>query len=123
MARKSNTSIPASYDRAFDLGFGAMVALVPLVLLLPLDALKEAVFIAYYPNLFLLQAALLYLTIVWNLKQRAAGFPGLQASPFTLPVVLYLTVSALSTFQAVNRVEAWCSSPIKSPSLCSSSSC
>ncbi len=100
MARESNPSIPATYDQAFYLGFGAMVVLVPLVYL------SETVFVAYFPKLFLLQAALLYLIIVWQLKQRVTGFSGLQASPFTLPILLYLAVSALSTFQAINRVEA-----------------
>ena len=86
------------YQRAFDLGIWAMVILVPLVFV------RETVFIAYYPKLLLFHITLGYLYLVWLLRLRKQ--PSFRASPFLLPVALYIAVTVPSTFQAVNRIEA-----------------
>ena len=87
-------------DRATALGLGAMALLLPVV------SSAESVFVAYYPRLLLLHAIVLYLLVLWALRQRYRGGLFTRSSPFILPVILYLALSVASLFQAVNPVES-----------------
>ncbi|MDA0745751.1 MAG: O-antigen ligase family protein [bacterium] len=100
MVRRQPTSISSTHKRAFRLGFGLLVVLVPLAYL------SESAFVAYYPKLFLLQTGALYFLAVWYLKNRTLSDSHLVDSPLVLPVLLYLGLTVLATFQAVNRVDA-----------------
>ncbi len=89
-----------AFNHATAIGLGAMAVLLPVV------SSAESVFVAYYPRLLLLHAIVLYLLILWVLRQRHTGPRAVPSSPFVLPVILYLTLSVASIFQAVNPVES-----------------
>ena len=97
MAKSSSQATPAGASLAFELGFAALVIVVPL--LNP----AETTFVAYYPKLLAFQAILAILCGIWVTRWKLVG---IRRSPFTLPIILYTAVLTLSITQSVNRVES-----------------
>ena len=84
--------------RPFDIALMATVVLVPLIYE------ENWVFVAFYTKLLIFQIGLCALYAIWVLNRQSIGT--IRTSPIFLPLGLYISLSTLSIFWAINPVEA-----------------
>ncbi|MCZ6632328.1 MAG: tetratricopeptide repeat protein [bacterium] len=84
--------------RPFDIVLMATVVLVPLIYE------ENWVFVAFYTKLLVFQIGLCALYATWVLNRQSIG--AFRTSPIFLPLGLYISLSTLSIFWAINPVEA-----------------